>query len=240
MTFIALTMDNRNNRTLCEKDVTTIMARYDVKHVCLDSDLYRRAMRHQTMQENTNERLEHLGDAVIALIVTHYCHQRYIDQDEAFLTRLKMQLVSGETLSRLAVEIGLPSWLTLPLKNEAMRSRTSVQEDVMEAFVGAIFLEQGFENAQQWFVGVMEAHLDMADYIRRLHCSKDRLVRYCKTKWGVAPTIIVDDAGQDNVFNAKVFQGDRLLAEAMATTRREAEVKACLMAWNVVSVKEEA
>lgn len=231
-------MDNRNNRTLSEKDVSVLMSRYDVKHTCLDASTYRRAMRHKSMENNTNERLEYLGDSVIALTVSHYCHERYKDQNEGFLTRLRMQLVSGDTLGRLAVEIGLPSWLTLPVKFEAMRGRTNVQEDVMEAFVGAIFMEQGYDNASRWFVGVMETHLDVSEYIRKLHCSKDRLIRFCKSKWGIAPSIIVDDAGEDNIFNARVFHGDRLLAEASATTRREAEVDACLNAWNVVTVKE--
>jgi hypothetical protein len=54
---------------------------------------------------------------------------------------------------------------------------------------------------------------------------------------GVAPSIIVDDAGEDNIFNARVFHGDRLL-EHLRPTEGEAEVDACLNAWNVVTVKE--
>lgn len=231
-------MDNRNNRTLTERDVSAIMSRYDVKHTCLDAGTYRRAMRHATMREDTNERLEFLGDSVIALVVTQYCHKRYADQTEAFLTRLRMLLVAGDTLSRLSVEVGLPSWLMLPFKSESMRSRSNVQEDLLEAFVGAIFLEQGFDSARDWFVNVMEAHLDVSEYIQKLYCSKDRLLRYCRSKWGTVPVISVDDAGTDNVFNAKVYHCDQLVAEAMATTRREAEVKACLAAWNVLTVKE--
>jgi ribonuclease-3 len=230
--------DNRNNRMLCERDVSTIMERYDVKYTCLDSAVYRRAMRHHSMMVDTNERLEFLGDAVVALIVSEYCHMRFADQDEAFLTRLRMQLVSGETLGRLSVEVGLPSWVVLPLKNEAARSRVNVQEDAMEAFVGATFTDQGYESARAWFVAVMEAHLDIADYVRRLYCSKDRLMTYCRAKWGELPTVVIDDAGEDNIFNAKVYHGGMLLAEAMGSTRRAAEVEACLSAWSIVTTKE--
>jgi dsRNA-specific ribonuclease len=73
-----------------------------------------------------------------------------------------MQLVSGDTLGKLAVEIGLPR-VVLPEEFEAMRGRTNVQEDVMEAFVGAIFLT-GFENMQMVY-RVMETHLDVSEYI---------------------------------------------------------------------------
>jgi ribonuclease-3 len=233
-------MDNRNNRALTERDVTCLMARYDVRHTCLDAKTYRRAMRHASLGTDTNERLEHLGDAVVALCVTDYCHQRYAEQDEAFLSRLKMQVVSGDTLSRLSVEVGLPSWLVLPARLEAARGKSNVQEDVMEAFVGAVYVEQGFDAAKAWFIGVMEAHLDLSEFIRKLHCSKDRLVRHCKAQWGVAPTVVIDDAGEDTIFNARVFLGDRLLGEAMATTRRMAEVDACLDAWQALTIREAA
>jgi ribonuclease-3 len=70
-------------------------------------------MRHKTMQENTNERLEFLGDSVIALTVTTIATNATETRTKHFTTRLRMQLVSGDTLGKLAVEIGLPSWLTL-------------------------------------------------------------------------------------------------------------------------------
>jgi dsRNA-specific ribonuclease len=64
----------------------------------------RRAMRHKSSaRDNTNERLEYLGDSVIALTTYHVTS--YKDQNEGFLTRLRMQLVSGDNFRKLAVEI---------------------------------------------------------------------------------------------------------------------------------------
>jgi ribonuclease-3 len=229
---------NRNNRNLNERDVVALLERYGVTATCLDASIYRRAMRQKTMGVETNERLEFLGDSVVALVVSDYCHKRYTDQDEAFLTRLRSHLVSGHTLARISVAVGLPSWLMLPVANEAARSRVNVQEDVMEAFVGAVFVNLGFDAARKWFVNAMEQHIDIVDYIQKLHCSKDRLMQYCRGRWGELPTITVDDSGSDNVFTAKVYLRDRLVAEAMGTTRREAEIDACLYAWGALTCAE--
>jgi ribonuclease-3 len=229
---------NRNNRSLNERDVVALLERYGVTASCLDATTYRRAMRQKAMVTDTNERLEFLGDSVVALIVSDYCHKRYTDQDEAFLSRLRAHLVSGATLARLSVAVGLPSWIVLPPNNEVARARVNVQEDVLEAFIGAVFVELGFDAARTWFVSALEQHIDIVDYIQRLHCSKDRLMQYCRGRWGELPVITVDDAGEYNVFNAKVYMGGELVAEAMGTSRREAETDACLNAWAALTCAE--
>jgi ribonuclease-3 len=229
---------NRNNRNLNERDVVTLLARYGVTASCLDASVYRRAMRQKAMMTETNERLEFLGDSVVQLAVSDYCHKRYPDQDEAFLSRLRAQLVSGSTLARLSVAVGLPSWLVLPPNSEAVRARINVQEDVLEAFMGAVFVDLGFDSARTWFVNALEQHIDIVDYIQKLHCSKDRLMQYCRGRWGELPVVTVDDAGEYNVFNAKVYMGDELVAEAMGTSRREAETDACLNAWAALTCAE--
>jgi hypothetical protein len=70
------------------------------------------------MEDNTNERLEYLGDSVIALTVSHYRHERYKDQNEGFFDETQNATGIRGHLRKLAVEIGLPSWLTLPLNSK--------------------------------------------------------------------------------------------------------------------------
>jgi ribonuclease-3 len=225
-------MSHSNNRVFSERDVQALLSRYGVSVSVLDVDQYQRAMRHGTLGERTNERLEFLGDAVVALVVSEYCHVRYPDQDEGFLTRLRMQIVSGGSLARLSIAAGLPAWLVLPANQEGLRSRPSVQEDAMEAFVGAIHVTHGYAAAHQWFVTVLEEHANLVDFIARLRCSKDRLIKHYTAKFGVAPDVQTHEHEDgSHLFTTRVFGGDVLLAEATAVTRREAEIDACLRAW---------
>lgn len=232
-----MTDDNPNNRTFTERDVSLLLARYGVSASVLDASTYQRAMRHRTSgdQRGSNERLEFLGDAVVALVVSEYCHERYSDQDEGFLTRLRMQVVSGGSLARLSVATGLPGWIVLPGRMEALRARSNVQEDAMEAFVGAIHVTLGYEAARTWFVTVLEEHANLVEYISRLRCSKDRLFKHYAARHGSVPVITtVPHPDGGDLFTCTVHGGGDLLAEASAPTRREAEVDACLRAWQVV------
>lgn len=231
-------MMNRNNRNLNERDVVALLERYGVTATCMDASVYKRAMRQKAMGTDTNERLEWLGDSVVSLAVSDYCHKRYPDQDEAFLSRLRSHLVSGQTLARISVAVGLPSWLVLPASQEVARSRVNIQEDVLEAFVGAVFIDLDFDAAARWLINAMEQHIDIVDFIQKLHCSKDRLMQYCRGRWGELPSVIVDDSGADNVFTAKVYMRGDLVAEAMGTTQRQAETDACLHAWGALTCAE--
>lgn len=225
---------NPNNRSFTERDVSLLLARYGVTASVLDASPYQRSMRHKSASgSESNERLEFLGDAVVALVVSEYCHERYADQNEGFLTRLRMQIVSGGSLAKLSVACGLPGWITLPTQFEGLRARPSVQEDAMEAFVGAVHVTLGYHAARTWFVAVLEEHANLVDFIARLRCSKDRLFKHYAARNGRAPdlrTFPHPDGG--DLFTCTVHGvGGDLLAEATAPTRREAEVDACLRAW---------
>jgi hypothetical protein len=82
---------------------------------------------------------------------------------------------------------------------------------------------------------VMETHLDVSEYIHKLHCSRtdSSVIVNPSGEWRLSSSTTLED----NIFNAKVFHGDRLLAEAMATTRRSGD-RSIWSAWNIVTVKE--
>ena len=185
------------------------------------------------MQNKDYERLEHLGDAVVELIVTDYLHQRYPDESESFLTKLRMKIVSGVTLAKLSTSAGLPRWVLLSSQAEAARSRTKacIAEDVVEAFCGALFTAAGYQHARAWLVGVMEEHLDLASVISQLRCSKDRLMQHCMRLHGYRPKITVHKVGE-STFDAE-FTDDAgtLIGSSVASSSKEAEIEACQVAW---------
>ncbi|MGC9372922.1 MAG: ribonuclease III [Thermovirgaceae bacterium] len=96
----------------------------------------------------TNERLEFLGDAVLQLAVTHYLYESYPDDNEGELSRKRAALVCEQTLAEWAIETGLGSRIRLGkgLSRSGGSENPSVLADAVEAVIGALFLDGGFEK----------------------------------------------------------------------------------------------
>ena len=98
-------------------------------------------------RSSDNERLEFLGDSVMGVVISHNLYNEYPGEDEGILTRYKSQLVSGETLARIAKEIGIGEYLLLGRGEEASGGRKHVSNLMcsLEAVIGAIFLDGGLK-----------------------------------------------------------------------------------------------
>jgi ribonuclease-3 len=107
------------------------------------------AVTHRSAGADHNERLEFLGDSILNCSVARLLYDAHPEADEGALSRLRATLVSGETLAQIAGEIGLGEHLRLgpgELKTGGFR-RASILADALEAILGAIFLESGFDAA---------------------------------------------------------------------------------------------
>jgi len=108
------------------------------------------ALTHRSLGVDNNERLEYLGDALIGFIIAETLYQRYPGASEGELTRLRATLVKGETLARIARHLHLGNFLKLgsgELKSGGWR-RTSILANTIEAIIGAIYLDAGFETCR--------------------------------------------------------------------------------------------
>jgi ribonuclease-3 len=116
-----------------------------------------RALTHRSGSADHNERLEFLGDAVLSLAVSGLLYERFSGSDEGDLTRIRAHLVREDSLHRLALQLGLPE--VLRLSDGEMRGggaqRPSILADAVEAVIGAVFLDGGFEPAQQVVRGLL-------------------------------------------------------------------------------------
>ena len=121
-----------------------------LQHQFSNPALLRQALTHRSFSSDHNERLEFLGDSVLSLAVSDLLYQRLSDLPEGDLSRVRANLVRQETLHQLSVELGLPQ--LIHLGEGEMRSggqkRPSILADVLEAVIGAVYLDAGFPAAQ--------------------------------------------------------------------------------------------
>jgi len=120
-----------------------------IGHRFSNATLLQRALTHRSFGADHNERLEFLGDAVLAMAVSALLYERFSASDEGDLTRVRAHLVREDSLHRAALVLGLPEVLRLS-EGEARgggAQRASILADALEAIIGAAFLDGGFQPA---------------------------------------------------------------------------------------------
>lgn len=162
------------------------------------------------LQEMSYERLEFLGDAILDMIVARYLYERYPDQNEGFLSKMRTKIVNGKMLGHLAKEIGFPKFAIISKQIEDSQGRDNYKtmEDIFEAFIGAIYIDfqndeiefktietarltsfsgAGYHCAEIWVVSILEKYLDFAELIQSKTNYKDMLVRHMQHTFQDAP-----------------------------------------------------
>jgi dsRNA-specific ribonuclease len=122
-----------------------------IGHVFAQPQLLQRALTHRSHSAAHNERLEFLGDSVVNCVVAKYLHDTYPDLPEGDLSRLRSNLVNQQTLYTLAQQLHLGELLLLGEgeRKSAGSQRPSILADALEALVGALFLDGGFDVAEK-------------------------------------------------------------------------------------------
>ncbi len=137
-------------------DLKTLQQRLD--HTFGQPELLRRAVTHKSFGQDHYERLEFLGDAVLDLGISDLLYTRFDRSAEGDLTRVRAHLVRQDMLHHLAVQLGLPSVLRLS-EGEAKgggAQRPSILADALEAIIGAVYLDAGFDAARALVVRLFE------------------------------------------------------------------------------------
>lgn len=114
--------------------------------------LYKTALSHRSVKEGTdenNERLEYLGDAILSGIVADYLFKRYPYKGEGFLTEMRSKMVNRQTLNEIAVKMGLKK-ITIYNKNDGSLKVSQIFGNTLEALVGAIYVDKGFNQTKTW------------------------------------------------------------------------------------------
>ncbi len=183
--------------------------------------------------ETSYERLEFLGDAVLQLVVTKYLYETYEDLAEGEMAKVRAAVVNQGTLASIARSLDLGSFIRLGQGEEGSggRDKDSILADVVEALLGAVYLDGGLEPAaalilRHW-VGVVDKRASApghADYKTRLQESL--------AQRGLAPRYEVSEVGPDHAktFTAELWANGELLGSGSGSSKKRAEQEAARIA----------
>lgn len=196
---------------------------------CRDAALLEAALTHRSAGGPHNERLEFLGDAVLNCVAAVLVFREFGSADEGELSRFRASLVSGETLAEMAAEIDLGSQLHLgsgELKSGGFR-RKSILADALEALLGAIYLDGGFQAASTVIERLLAMRVDNLPSAAELKDPKTRLQESLQARGLPLPIYVVESVSgeaHNQVFNVGCAVGVLgLKTLGVGASRRRAE-----------------
>ena len=147
------------------EDGRTDWLRHILPSPLVDFALYDRALTHGSTGKPDYQRLEFLGDRILGLVIAEMLYQRFSDEAEGRLSHRLNALVSGATCADIARQIDLPVQVRLgkQARDDGAQQSDNVLGDVMEAVIGALYLDQGLEAARSFILGLWEPLIDTAN-----------------------------------------------------------------------------
>ena len=202
--------------------------RFDSEHLLLSAITHPSATEGKSVKYSY-ERLEFLGDSILGAIVAAIAFHRFHDLDEGVLTRIKVALVSGASLSDVADRLGFADVIVFGSSETGTGKRGlhSALENVYEAVVAALYLDGGIGAAQEFVERTLIPRMSL-DMAREPENPKSALQEKLQED-GITPTYkLVETQGppHDRTFVAQVFAGTQGLARGTGRTKKEAESQA--------------
>ena len=185
-----------------------------------------------------NERLEFLGDAVLELSVTQYLFNNYLNP-EGELTNWRAALVNGTMCAAVARDIGLEDYLFLSRgesKDNNTKARDYILANALEALIGAIYFDQGWEMSDQFITRFVITKLPEVLELGLWMDSKSRFQEAAQEIVGVTPTYrVTNEEGPDHEkeFTIAVYLDKEKVAEGKGTSKQEAQTDAADVALKI-------
>ena len=262
---------NFNNKLLTLEFISNILQEFDIHEEPTDLNIYQNAFIHKSystkknpleeivdkpegaleLMNVDNERLEFLGDSVLGFVVANYIYERFENQNEGFLTRIKTKLVNGEALSYFAKELGFGEYILMSRFVEDKcggRKSVKILEDVFESFIGALYLDFnvqeisyydfysgiGFHICEKFLINLIESKVDFSDLIKNDYNYKDQLLRFFQHTYHKPPKYEL--VSSEQLENEKLFiinvldEKGEILCEGQGSSKKKAEQNGSKMA----------
>lgn len=224
-------------------DVTALESRLGVSFV--HNNILLQALTHRSyLNENPdfelphNERLEFLGDAVLELIVTDHLYRTY-QLPEGEMTNLRSAVVRGEMLSVVAREMGLEEYLLLSRgeKKDTGKARNYILANAVEAVIGAIYEDQGYETTKvvvdKFITSRLPEVVEKGLYID----TKSKFQELAQDHYRITPVYrVMKESGLDHAkeFVVGVYLAERKMGEGRGSSKQEAQQRAAKQALDIL------
>lgn len=197
-----------------------------------------RSFAYESANEETNERLEFLGDSVLGLIVTEELYKRYPDFDESRLSPLRSGVVNMRALADIARELDLGKYIRLGKGEEVTggRDKNSLLADALEAVIGAIYLQFGFEICTNIVRRLISTTMDSAVARGASLDGKTALQELAVSQGKGVPEYLVTEEGPDHDknFTAVAMVAGSAISQGSGKSKREAEQVAARIAYEAL------
>jgi ribonuclease-3 len=190
---------------------------------------------HREAKQDHNERLEFLGDAVLELVVTDFLFHKYPEKPEGELTAIRSALVNTVSLSEASTKLKVNDYLLMS-KGESKdvgRARQYILANAFEAFIGALYVDQGYGVAQRFIAEQLFAKTDEIVEKRLWQDPKSRFQELAQEHTNLTPTYTTlgqEGPDHDRIFTVGVFLGKEKIGEGKGRAKQEAEQEAALHA----------
>jgi len=187
----------------------------------------------------SNERLEFLGDAVLGLVVAEHTFRTYPGLPEGSLAKVRAAVVNTNVLAEVASELELGKMVLLGRGEDASggRLKASILANSVEALIGAVYLDQGWDAAAALVLRWLGARIAEAAAGPGAEDFKTRLQELVIRRAGELPRYEVDGAGPDHArrYTAAVFVGGSAAGFGEGRSKKDAEQAAARQAWEVLT-----
>jgi ribonuclease-3 len=209
----------------------------------VDAGLLQRALTHRSYAyENgglpTNERLEFLGDAVLGLVVTDTLYRTHPDLPEGQLAKLRSAVVNARALAVVGRDLGLGPYLRLGRGEETTggRDKSSILADTVEAVIGAVYVDQGLEQASALVHRLFDELIDASARMGAGLDWKTSLQELTASTGLGVPEYQISDEGPDHekFFTAVVRVAGEERGSGTGRSKKEAEQEAAAAAWQTL------
>lgn len=203
-----------------------------------DKDILKQALVHRSyINENrsaglmSNERLEYLGDTVLQLVITDYVYRTFPDMDEGKLTWLRASLVNGVSCFDVATKLGLVDYMMISkgIAKDGPRAIQNPAADALEAVIGAIYLDQGFDAARNF---VLKNFTPLTEKILEEGLESNAKTMFqtaAQKEANITPSYkLISDSGpaHDPTFVMGVYLGEELVGKGEGKSKQDAEQEA--------------
>ena len=211
-----------------------------------DRKLLGRAFTHSSAVDNrlsSNERLEFIGDSILALVICQAIFDRFPSYLEGDLTKMKSMLVSRRSGAMVAKQLGLQKFLKVGKGMARSRALTgSIAAGLLEAIIAAIYFDSDFGAARDFILRIFGPLIDKADAEQAQGNFKSMLQQYSQQQFDATPVYgLLDEKGPDHhkCFESEAIVAGRHFPSAWGTNKKEAEQKAAFNALVELGILEE-